>query len=69
MIIADESYPRCGMAADISAQITEQAFDYLKKPVLRAIPPHSHIPFSASLEDTWIPTAGQIKDKVLEIMK
>ncbi len=69
VIIADESYPRCGMAADISAQITEQAFDCLKKPVMRAVPPHTHIPFSAALEDAWVPTADQIKAKVLEIMK
>lgn len=69
VIVADESYPRCGMAADISAQITEQAFEYLKKPVLRVVPPHSHIPFSANLEDEWIPRAGKIKDKILEIMR
>ncbi len=69
VIIADESYPRCGMAADISAQITEQVFDSLKKPVLRVIPPHTHIPFSAEIEDEWIPSAGKIKAKILEIMK
>ncbi len=69
VIVVDESYPRCGMAADISAQITEQAFDSLKKPVMRVIPPHAHIPFSAHLEDDWIPTAGKIKAKILEIIK
>ncbi len=69
VIIADESYPRCGMAADISAQIVEEAFDYLKKPVGRVIPPHAHIPFSAGLEDEWIPSADKIKEKILEIVK
>ena len=69
VIIADESYPRCGMAADISAQISEAAFDSLKKPIMRVIPPHSHIPFSADLEDEWIPSAEKIKNKILEILK
>lgn len=69
VIIADESYPRCGMAADISAQITEQAFEHLKAPVTRVIPPHTHIPFSAALEDEWVPDAAKIKKAVLDILK
>jgi len=69
VIIADESYPRCGMAADISAQITEQAFKSLKTAVKRVIPPHTHIPFSAELEDEWVPDAAKIKKAVLEILK
>lgn len=67
VVLADESYPRCGMAADISAQISERAFEYLKKPILRVIPPHTHIPFTATLEDEWIPSANKIKEKVLEM--
>lgn len=69
VIIADESYPRCGMAADISAQITESVFEHLKAPVKRVIPPHTHIPFSAALEDEWVPDAAKIKNAVLEILK
>lgn len=69
VVIADESYPRCGMAADISSQIAEKAFDCLKKPIMKVTPPHSHIPFSAALEDEWIPSAEKIKAKILEIVK
>lgn len=69
VVVADESYPRCGMAADISAQIIETAFSDLKKPVKRVIPPHSHIPFSAPLEDAWIPDSNKIKQAVLELVK
>ena len=69
VIIVDESYPRCGMAADISAQITESAFENLKAPVKRVVPPHVHIPFSSALEDEWIPNCSKIKDAVLEILK
>jgi len=69
VVIADESYPRCGMASDISAQITESVFDDLKAPVRRVIPPHTHIPFSAELEDEWIPNSDKIKSVILELVK
>lgn len=67
VVIVDESYPRCGMAADISAQVIEKNFKSLKAPIKRVIPPHSHIPFTASLEDEWIPDSKDIVKSVLEI--
>ncbi len=69
VIVADESYQRCGMAADISAQITENTYGELEAPVLRVVPPHTHIPFSAALEDAWIPTSENIVEKIREILK
>lgn len=69
VVVVDESYPRCGMAADISAQITESVFNELKSPVIRVIPPHSHIPFSASLEDEWIPDHNDIYKAVKNVFE
>lgn len=69
VVVADESYPRCGMAADISAQITENIFKELKAPVMRVIPPHSHIPFSATLEDAWIPNEKDIYEMVKKVVE
>ncbi len=68
VVIVDESYPRCGMAADISAQVTEVTFGELVAPVVRVIPPHTHIPYSASLEDAWIPNASDVFAAVTKIM-
>lgn len=68
VVIVDESYPRCGMAADISAQITENTFGQLSAPVLRVVPPHAHIPFCAPLEDAWIPDKNRIVDAVKEVL-
>lgn len=69
VVVVDESYPRCGMAADISAQITEVTFGELIAPVIRVVPPHTHIPYSAALEDAWIPDETNIVEAVKKIME
>lgn len=68
VVIVDESYPRCGMAADISAQIHERLFDKLKKPIKRVVPPHAHIPFCAPLEDEWVPNVAKVIAAVKEAL-
>jgi len=35
VVVAEESHPFCGVGAEISAEITERAFDYLDAPVRR----------------------------------
>ena len=60
LVIVDESYPRCNVAADIAALIAEQCFDDLKAPVKRVTPPHTPVPFSPSLEDAYIPSVEKI---------
>lgn len=69
VIIVDESYPRCGIAADIAAQIGERMFGRLKAPIGRVIPPHAHIPYVGHLEDEWVPNVGRIVAAVKDIIK
>lgn len=69
VIIADEGYPRCGIASDISAQIGERSFGKLVAPILRVTPPHAHIPFCGPLENIWIPDVQNIIEAVRESMK
>lgn len=69
VVIVDESYPRCGMAADISAQISENTFGQLSAPVTRVVPPHAHIPFCGPLEDEWVPSIEKVINAVRKIMK
>lgn len=68
VLIVDESYPRCGMAADISAQLNEQLFGSLKAPIKRVIPPHAHIPYVGALEDEWVPSKEKIIAEVKKTM-
>ena len=64
LVVVDESNPRCSIAADISAQITEQAFDSLKGPVKMVTAPHCPPPFSDVLEDLYIPSSEKIAEAV-----
>ena len=52
--------PRCSIAADISAQVAQQAFGALKGPIEMVTAPHTPVPFSPALEDLYIPSAAQI---------
>jgi pyruvate dehydrogenase E1 component beta subunit len=64
VVIADESYPRCGMAADISSLIAEKAFKSLKGPILKVTPPHAPVPYSPSLERAFVPMPSKIEAAV-----
>ncbi|MXY80399.1 MAG: alpha-ketoacid dehydrogenase subunit beta [Chloroflexi bacterium] len=67
-VVAQEGVQFCGFAAEITAAIQEQAFDYLDAPVKRVGAPFSPVPFSPSLEEAWLPTADDIVAAVDEIL-
>ncbi len=69
VVIADESYPRCGMAADISSMIAEKAFYALKAPILKVTPPHAPIPYAPSLERAYVPMPSKIEAAVVSLFK
>jgi pyruvate dehydrogenase E1 component beta subunit len=60
LVCVDEANPRCSIAADISAQVAQQAFSALKGPIEMVTAPHAPVPFSPVLEDAYIPSAAQI---------
>jgi pyruvate dehydrogenase E1 component beta subunit len=70
LVIVDESYPRCSLAADISAIVAEHAFDSLRAPIRRVTAPHAPVPFSPPLEDLYIPSPARVaqacRDLVLD---
>ena len=55
VVIAEESHPFCGVAAEISAQINERAFDYLDAPVRRVSGADVPMPYAKNLEKLAIP--------------
>jgi pyruvate dehydrogenase E1 component beta subunit len=59
-VCVDEANPRCSIAADISAQVVQQAFGALKAGIEMVAPPHVPVPFSPVLEDLYIPSSAQI---------
>jgi len=68
LVCVDEANPRCSLAADISAQVVQQAFGALKGPIEMVTAPHTPVPFSPALEDLYIPTAEKIAEGVKRAM-
>ena len=68
VVVAHEAVRFCGVGAEIAAQITEEAFDYLDGPPLRVGAPFSPVPYSPVLEKAWIPGADQIVAKALSLV-
>jgi acetoin:2,6-dichlorophenolindophenol oxidoreductase subunit beta len=62
VVVVDEANPRCSIATDIAALVAHKAFHDLKAPVGMVTAPHTPVPFAASLEDLYIPSAQQIAD-------
>jgi pyruvate dehydrogenase E1 component beta subunit len=62
LVVVDESPPRCSVASEIAASVSERAFDLLNGPVRRVTAPHAPVPFSPSLEDAYAPSVQAIVD-------
>ena len=52
-----------GFGGEITAQIQEEAFDYLDAPIARVGAPFSPVPFSPALEAAYIPNAERIVEE------
>src|SRR5690348_9520621 len=66
IVVVDEAGPRCGMAADIVALVTTNAWSELKAPPRMVTPPHTPVPFSPILEDAYVPTPEGIAAAIRE---
>ncbi len=67
VVIAEESHPFCGVAAEISAEINERAFDYLDAPVRRVSGEEVPMPYAKNLENLAIPGVEQIVEAVRDV--
>ena len=64
LVCVDEANPRCSIAADVSATVTQEIFGALKAGVRMVTAPHTPVPFSPALEDLYIPSAEGIASAV-----
>ena len=67
VVIADASWKTCGVAAEISAIVASDAFEYLKAPVLRVALPDTPAPASSVLENAFYPGAEDIVSAAKEV--
>ncbi|MEN0041425.1 MAG: pyruvate dehydrogenase complex E1 component subunit beta [Pseudomonadota bacterium] len=56
----EEGFPQSGVGAEISAQIMENAFDYLDAPVIRITGKDVPMPYAANLEKLALPSVSDI---------
>ena len=68
LVCVDEATPRCNIAADVSAQVAQQAFSSLRAGIEMVTAPHTPVPFSPVLEDAYIPSAAKVASGVRRTM-
>ncbi|TVQ28963.1 MAG: alpha-ketoacid dehydrogenase subunit beta, partial [Geminicoccaceae bacterium] len=68
LVVVDEAHPRCSMASDVTALVTETIFGALKAAPKQVTAPHAPVPFSADLEDLYIPSVAKIEAAVRATM-
>jgi len=59
-VVAEEGWPQCSVASDVSAQLMEQAFDWLDAPVTRVNSADVPLPYANNLEKAAVVSADDI---------
>ncbi len=67
-VILQEAIKRGGVASDISAQITEEAFEYLDAPVKRICSFDTIVPYNHLLESYMVPDEKRIYSEILKYL-
>ena len=67
LVVADIGWKTCGLAGEVSALVSENAFDYLKAPIVRVTLPDCPAPASRSLEKEYYPDYKKIVVAVKKI--
>lgn len=68
VVVVHEAPKTCGVGAEISASLAEEAMLYLKGPIMRVTGYDAVMPLP-KLEDYYMPTVERIKRSIEEIMK
>ncbi|MBI5580120.1 MAG: alpha-ketoacid dehydrogenase subunit beta [Deltaproteobacteria bacterium] len=68
LLVADEDNKTCGVAAEVSAIVAEDAIEYLKAPILRNCSPDTPVPFSPPLEKSFMFGKDRLLESVRRLM-
>ena len=68
LLVLDTSWITCGVAAELLARVSEEAFHELKEPPARGALPDIHTPTSSILSQEFYPTPEGIGAKILKIL-
>lgn len=62
VLVVHEDTRTGGIAGEITALLNERAFEFLDGPVMRLTSPDAPVPFSAPMEDFFLPNAAKVVD-------
>jgi len=62
-IVLHEATLTGGVGGEISARISEKAFEYLDGPVVRLAAPDTPVPYSLTLEEAFLPNSAKLLEK------
>ena len=68
LLIVDEAYGPCSLAAEIAAQVADAGFDDLDAPIKRLNGAFTPTPYSPSLEQAVVPQAEQVKVAIRNLL-
>jgi pyruvate dehydrogenase E1 component beta subunit len=68
LVVVHEAPRVCGFGAEVAALVAEEAFGYLKAPVVRVTAPDAVVPM-ARLEDHYMPSQEMIKKAYQKVMQ
>ena len=68
LVVVHEAPRICGFGAEVAALVAEEAFGYLKAPVVRVTAPDAVVPM-ARLEDHYMPSQDMIKKAYQKVMQ
>lgn len=68
LLVVDNAPPVGGLAAEIAAEISTKAFEYLKAPIKRLSYPDVPVPASYALEDLYFINSTLIIDSILSMV-
>jgi len=67
VVTVGEGWPTCGIGAEVSAVVIEQAFDYLDAPPVRVSGVDVPMPYAANLEKLALPKAPHVIEAVKSV--
>jgi len=69
VVILHEQTKTGGVGAEVSALISENCFDYLDGPIIRIAAPDTPVPYSAQMEEVFIPQPKEVINAVEKLMR
>ncbi len=68
LVILEESWPFASVAAEITAQVQEKAFDYLDAPIRRINTKDVPMAYAPTLVEEFLPNSNEVAQAIKDVM-